>query len=84
MLRHALLLHVAAASTTLGYVVNNGTSCYVYLESLTHSGQLVDDTPSMPICRPRGFFGGTNVTFRGLWTGTIQWPGYIFPYTLID
>jgi galacturan 1,4-alpha-galacturonidase len=47
MLRHALLLHVAAASTTLGYVVNNGTSCYVYLESLTYSGQPVDDTPSI-------------------------------------
>jgi len=37
-LRHALLLHVAVASTTLGYV---------YPESLTHSGQPVDDMLSI-------------------------------------
>jgi hypothetical protein len=33
MLRHALLLHITAASMTLGYVANNGTSCYVYLDT---------------------------------------------------
>ena len=35
------------ASTALGYVVNNGTSCYVFPEALSHGGQPVDDTPSI-------------------------------------
>jgi len=128
-LRHALLLHVAVASTTLGYV---------YPESLTHSGQPVDDMlsilqafdicgtngsviltknipyidqvinttnllncdvsiygeptcssgsliltrSSMPICRPRGFCRDECDILRP-WTGTIQWPWYIFPYTFL-
>lgn len=31
----------------LSYVVNNGTSCFLYPESLTHFGQPVDDSPSI-------------------------------------
>jgi len=46
-----IYLHFLVASTTfitsLAYVANTGTSCTVYPESLTHSGQPVDDTPSI-------------------------------------
>ncbi|KAL4887965.1 pectin lyase fold/virulence factor [Aspergillus ambiguus] len=31
----------------LGYVVNEGTSCTLYPEALTHNGQAVDDAPSI-------------------------------------
>ena len=34
-------------SLGLCFVVNNGTSCYLYPESLTHFGQPVDDAPSI-------------------------------------
>lgn len=43
----SLFLLGVTASTTLAYVVNNGTSCYVFPEALSHAGQPVDDTPSI-------------------------------------
>ena len=51
-----------------GYVVNNGTSCYLYPESLTHFGQPVDDTPSIlqafELCGTNGSVIFTNYTFN--------------------
>ena len=67
MLRLFLLL-CASATSALGYVVNNGTSCYVYPASLTHFGQLVDDTPSIlqafDLCGINGSVILTNNTFN--------------------
>lgn len=53
---------------TFGYVVNNGTSCYLYPESLTHFGQPVDDTPSIlqafELCGINGSVIFTENTFH--------------------
>ena len=50
------------------YVVNNGSSCYIYPESLTHFGQPVDDTPSVlqaaELCGTNGTIIFTNNTFH--------------------
>ncbi len=62
------LLLSAIASTALAYVVNNGTECYVYPESLTHGGQPVDDTPSIlqafELCGINGSIILTDNTFH--------------------
>ena len=67
MFRHALLL-ATAASSALAYVVNNGTTCYVFPESLTHGGQPVDDTPSIlqafDLCGINGSVVLTDNTFN--------------------
>lgn len=58
-----LSLHSAVA-----YVVNNGTKCYVYPESLAHGGQPVDDSPSIlqafEVCGINGSVILTDNTFR--------------------
>lgn len=63
-----LLLLASIASGVTAYVVNNGTSCYVYPESLTHFGQPVDDTPSIlqafELCGTNGSVILTNNTFH--------------------
>lgn len=68
LLKSSLLLLLGAASTAVGYVVNNGTSCYVYPESLTHFGQPVDDTPSIlrafELCGTNGSVILTDNTFH--------------------
>ena len=43
----SLLLLAITVPSALAYVVNNGTDCYVYPESLVNGGQPVDDTPSV-------------------------------------
>ncbi|KAI4148248.1 MAG: hypothetical protein LQ340_005159 [Diploschistes diacapsis] len=52
----------------VGYVVNNGTSCYLYPESTTHFGQPVDDSPSIiqafELCGTNGSVIFTNNTFN--------------------
>ncbi|KAF2103938.1 pectin lyase-like protein [Rhizodiscina lignyota] len=54
--------------SVVGYVVNNGTSCYLYPESLTHFGQPVDDTPSIlqafELCGINGSVIFTENTFH--------------------
>ncbi|KAF1990884.1 glycoside hydrolase family 28 protein [Aulographum hederae CBS 113979] len=56
------------AAPTAAYVVNNGTTCYLYPESLTHSGQPVDDTPSVlqafELCGINGTIIFTKNTFN--------------------
>ncbi|KAM0800807.1 putative exo-polygalacturonase [Usnea florida] len=63
----SLLSLSLAASTALGYVVNNGTSCYVFPEALSYGGQPVDDTPSIlqafDLCGINGSVIFTNHTF---------------------
>ena len=63
----SLLSLSLAASAALGYVVNNGTSCYLFPEALTHAGQPVDDTPSIlqafDLCGINGSVIFTNHTF---------------------
>lgn len=55
-------------SSVTAYVVNNGSTCYVYPESLTHFGQPVDDTPSIlqafELCGTNGSVILTNNTFH--------------------
>lgn len=67
MLRSLLTLS-AAASTAVGFVVNNGTSCYVFPEALTHFGHPVDDTPSIlqafDLCGINGSVILTDHTFH--------------------
>lgn len=43
----SILFFFSTFSSVCSYVVNNGTSCYLYPESLTHFGQPVDDSPSI-------------------------------------
>lgn len=64
-----LLLFIFSSShQTLGFVVNNGTACYLYPESLTHFGQPVDDTPSIlqavELCGTNGTIIFTDHTFN--------------------
>ena len=40
-------LLATAVQSTVAYVVNNGSDCYVYPESLVNGGHPVDDTPSV-------------------------------------
>ncbi|EMC96468.1 glycoside hydrolase family 28 protein [Baudoinia panamericana UAMH 10762] len=47
MFPSSLLGAFAFASIINAFVVNNGTSCYLYPESLTHFGQPVDDSQSI-------------------------------------
>ena len=42
-----LWLLAVAGPSAIAYVVNNGSDCYVYPESLTDGSQPVDDTPSV-------------------------------------
>jgi galacturan 1,4-alpha-galacturonidase len=67
MLRY-LLLGFGAATLASAYVVNNGTECYLYPESLTHFGQPVDDSPSIQqafeLCGVNGTVIFTNHTFH--------------------
>jgi galacturan 1,4-alpha-galacturonidase len=55
-------------SSAAAYIVNNGTSCYVYPESTTHFGQPVDDTPSIlkafELCGVNGSVILINNTFH--------------------
>ena len=55
-------------TATSAYVVNNGTECYLYPESLTHFGQPVDDTPSIlqafELCGINGSVIFTENTFN--------------------
>jgi hypothetical protein len=68
MLLTSSLALLGAASTAMAYVINNGTTCYVYPESLTHSGQPVDDTPSIlqafELCGTNGTVILTDHTFH--------------------
>ena len=65
---HLLITIYIFATASLGYVVNNGTSCYLFPESLTHGGQPVDDTPSIiqafDLCGINGSVIFTNNTFN--------------------
>jgi hypothetical protein len=67
MLSTVVLLASIASSAT-AYVVNNGTTCYVYPESLTHFGQPVDDTPSIlhafELCGTNGSVILENYTYH--------------------
>ena len=60
------LLTLAAAATA--YVVNEGTTCEIYPEALTHNGQAVDDAPSIHqafnLCGINGTVIFTNNTFH--------------------
>ena len=47
MLLKFLSAFLLCASAGWAYVVNNGTTCYVYPESLVYGGQPIDDTPSI-------------------------------------
>ncbi|KAL1961508.1 hypothetical protein VTN77DRAFT_1649 [Rasamsonia byssochlamydoides] len=42
-----LLRILPLVASAAAYVVNNGTECYVFPESLTHGGQPADDSPSI-------------------------------------
>lgn len=60
-------LLATTVSFAASYVVNNGTTCYLYPESLTHFGQPVDDSPSIQqaftLCGTNGSVVFTNNTF---------------------
>ena len=47
MLMPTLLTLASLFTIALGYVVNDGTSCYLYPDSSTHFGYAVDDVPSI-------------------------------------
>ena len=68
MLMKDLFFFAPVISLAAAYVVNNGTSCYLYPESLTHFGQPVDDTSSIlrafELCGTNGSVIFTNNTFR--------------------
>ncbi|KAK3621011.1 hypothetical protein LTR56_023054 [Elasticomyces elasticus] len=68
MLLQSLIPYATLAACVSGYVVNNGTDCYLYPESLTHFGQPVDDTPSVvqafELCGTNGTVIFTNHTFH--------------------
>ncbi|KAJ9499560.1 hypothetical protein H2202_005143 [Exophiala xenobiotica] len=59
---------LSIVSSVTAYVVNNGSTCYVYPESSTHFGQPVDDTPSIlqafELCGTNGSVILTNNTFH--------------------
>jgi len=63
-----LLLLGGLLSLASAYVVNNGTTCYLYPESLTHFGQPVDDTPSIlqafDLCGTNGTIVFTDNVFH--------------------
>lgn len=63
-----LSIFLALLPLVSSFVVNNGTSCYLYPESLTHFGQPVDDTPSIlqafEICGTNGTVIFTDHTFH--------------------
>lgn len=67
MLKSTALLFAALAPFASSFVVNNGTTCTLYPESLTHFGQPVDDTPSIlqafELCGTNGTVVFTNNTF---------------------
>ena len=64
----SLVLSTVWVSATLGYVTQNGTSCYVYPESVEDAGQTVDDAPSViqafQQCGTNGSVILTNNTFH--------------------
>lgn len=66
-LSRAIGLLLAAVLTAQAFVVNEGTTCTVYPESLTHMGMPVDDTPSIlqafELCGTNGSVILTNHTF---------------------
>ncbi|KAK3074545.1 hypothetical protein LTR53_002899 [Teratosphaeriaceae sp. CCFEE 6253] len=68
MARRAILALSALLPAALGYVVNNGTKCYLFPESLTHFGQPVDDSPSIllafELCGINGTVIFTDHTFH--------------------
>ena len=67
MLIKLLSAFLLCVSSGWAYVVNNGTTCYVYPESLVYSGQPVDDTPSIlqafDLCGINGSVVFTDDTF---------------------
>ncbi|KAK0928260.1 hypothetical protein LTS01_026191, partial [Friedmanniomyces endolithicus] len=68
MARRAILALSALLPAALGYVVNNGTKCYIFPESLTHFAQPVDDSPSIlqafELCGINGTVIFTDHTFH--------------------
>ncbi|KAK4549872.1 hypothetical protein LTR36_005173 [Oleoguttula mirabilis] len=68
MLGQLLIPFATLLALASSYVVNNGTKCYIYPESLTHFGQPVDDTPSVvqafELCGTNGTVIFTNHTFH--------------------
>ncbi|CAK4034409.1 glycoside hydrolase family 28 [Lecanosticta acicola] len=68
MTKFAPLLVAATLPLSYAFVVNNGTDCYLYPESLTHFGQPVDDSPSIlqafELCGINGTVIFTNHTFH--------------------
>ena len=67
MLIKLLSAFLLCVSSGWAYVVNNGTTCYVYPESLVYSGLPVDDTPSIlqafDLCGINGSVVFTDDTF---------------------
>ncbi|OKL59010.1 hypothetical protein UA08_05677 [Talaromyces atroroseus] len=62
-----LTLALTLATTVCGYVVNEGTTCEIYPEALTHNAKAVDDSPSIrqafDLCGINGTVIFTNNTF---------------------
>ena len=67
MLPHSSLTFISLVTAVTGWVVNEGTDCRLWPESLTHGGQPVDDTPSVlqafELCGTNGTVTFTNHTF---------------------
>lgn len=67
-MRVLAFLNIVLASAVCGYVVNEGTTCEIYPEALTHNGQAVDDAPSIhqafDLCGINGTVIFTNNTFN--------------------
>ena len=65
---HVLAFLNLLPSAVLGYVVNEGTTCEIYPEALTHNGKPVDDAPSIhqafDLCGINGTVIFTNHTFN--------------------
>ena len=59
---------LALATVAVGYVVNEGSVCTLYPESLVHNGQPVDDVPSIheafTLCGVNGTVVFSNYTYN--------------------
>ena len=67
-MKSSFLVLAASVPGLAAYVVNNGTQCFLYPESTTHSGRPVDDTPSIQDafeqCGTNGSVTFTSGTFN--------------------
>lgn len=67
-MRLLAFFNLVLATVVCGYVVNEGTTCEIYPEALTHDGRAVDDAPSIlqafDLCGVNGSVIFTHNTFH--------------------